>query len=77
MENLGPLQIPLSYYGTAAVVALAAAFVTTEQPWGALALLCAPLALATARPVARGATGAALIPVLRLTGPRARGWLDR
>lgn len=48
--------------------ALAAAFVTTEQPWGALALLCAPLALATARPVARGATGAALIPVLRLTG---------
>ena len=48
--------------------AIAAAFGTTDEPWGALALLSAPLAVVTARPVARQATGAALIPVLRLTG---------
>ncbi|WP_026877563.1 1,4-dihydroxy-2-naphthoate polyprenyltransferase [Jiangella gansuensis] len=48
--------------------AIVAGLAAAGQPWSALALLCAPLAAATARPVLGKATGTALIPALRRTG---------
>ena len=49
----------------AAACAVATAFVT---PWALLALVSAPLAVCAVRVVTAGATGPALIPVLRDTG---------
>ncbi|MBC3186089.1 1,4-dihydroxy-2-naphthoate polyprenyltransferase [Corynebacterium sp. zg-331] len=43
-------------------------------PWALLGLLAVPLGVIGARPVLRGATGAALIPVLGLTGRAMLAW---
>ncbi|MBB5788038.1 1,4-dihydroxy-2-naphthoate polyprenyltransferase [Jiangella mangrovi] len=52
----------------AAPFLIVAALAVTGRPWGALTLLCAPLAVVTALPVVRRATGRDLIPVLKRTG---------
>jgi len=53
------------FLGVPFVIASIAAF---DRPWAALALLAAPLAWAAVQPVARGAHGRDLIPVLAATG---------
>ncbi|PSK96369.1 1,4-dihydroxy-2-naphthoate prenyltransferase [Haloactinopolyspora alba] len=66
---LGEQRSRLLYLTLLAVpFVVAAGLAVLDGPWIALALVCVPLAVATARPVARKATGAALIPSLRMTG---------
>ena len=51
-----------------------AAGLAAATPWALAGFAVAPLALRAARPVYRGATGAALIPVLAGTGATMLGW---
>ncbi len=65
LGDAGSRRLYVVLVAIAAACAVAAAFVT---PWALLALVSAPLAVRAVRVVTTGATGPALIPVLRDTG---------
>lgn len=65
LGDTGSRRLYVALVAVAAASAGAAAFVT---PWALLALVAAPLAIRAVRVVTSGATGPALIPVLRDTG---------
>jgi 1,4-dihydroxy-2-naphthoate polyprenyltransferase len=66
--RIGSRWTRLMYLGLlTSAYALAMAIAIAGRPWAALALLSAPLAIRAAVPVVRGASGLALVPVLRDT----------
>ncbi len=72
--RLGDTGTRRLYLNLMVVPAVATVGLAAATPWALAGFAVAPLALRAARPVYRGATGAALIPVLAGTGATMLGW---
>jgi 1,4-dihydroxy-2-naphthoate octaprenyltransferase len=72
--RLGDSPTRLLYQALLALAGALTGVLLLATPWCAAGLAAAPLAVRAARPVRRGLTGAALIPVLRDTGLTMLVW---